>query len=254
MGMNRIIAVAGGTGTVGRHVVDAARKRGYDVRVLARSTGVDLITGEGLDRALDGVEAVIDTANLSTTSADASVAFFGTTTRTMLEAEARASVRHHVALSIVGVDRAPEGYYAGKAAQEALVAAGPVPWTIQRATQFHDFAAQLYAGAKLGPVHLAPRMRTQPVSTEEVAEALIGLVEAGPSGRARDLAGPREEALVDMIRAYARAIGHRGWIPAINLPGALGRAQRDGSLLPSPDAERGRQTFAEWVEGVERPL
>jgi uncharacterized protein YbjT (DUF2867 family) len=244
------IAVAGGTGTVGRQVVAVAQERGHDVRVLSRSNDVDLMTGAGLNGALVGVQSVVDTANLSTTSGKASVAFFQHTTRVLLAAEQRAGVGHHVALSIVGVDRAPDGYYAGKVAQEALVEAGAVPWTIQRTTQFHDFAAQLFAGAKVGPLHLAPRMRTQPVSTREVAERLIDRVEAGPSGRVADLAGPREESPVEMIRAYARAIGHRGWIPAVSLPGALGRAQRDGSLLAAPDAIRGRQTFAEWIAAL----
>lgn len=237
-------------GTVGRHVVDVARERGHDVRVLARSAGVNVLSGAGLDEALVGVQAVVDTSNLSTTAGDASVAFFSQVTRTLLHGEKRAGVGHHVALSIVGIDRAPVGYYAGKVAQEALIEAGPVPWTVQRATQFHDFAAQLFAGARLGPVHLAPRMRTQPIATREVAERLIELAEAGPAARVTDLAGPREESLVDMIRAYARAVGHRGWIPAVSLPGPLGRAQRDGSLLAASDAIRGRQTFAEWISSV----
>lgn len=248
--MNMNIAVAGGTGTVGRHVVDVARERGHSVRVLSRANAVDVLTGAGLDRALVDVHSVVDTTNLSTTSGDASVAFFERATRVILNAEERAGVGHHVALSIVGIERAPVGYYAGKVAQESLVEVGAVPWTIQRATQFHDFAAQLHAGATLGPVHLAPRMRTQPVAAREVAERLIDCVEAGPGGRVPDLAGPREESLVEMIRAYARATGHRGWIPAISLPGSLGRAQRDGSLLAAPGAVLGRQTFEEWLSAL----
>jgi uncharacterized protein YbjT (DUF2867 family) len=235
---------------VGRHVVAVARERGHDVRVLSRSSGVDVLTGAGLDRAMDGVDSVVDTVNLSTTSAKASVAFFEQATRMLLAAEQRAGVGHHVVLSIVGIDRAPNGYYAGKVAQEALIEAGAVPWTIQRATQFHDFAAQLFAGAKVGPLHLAPRMRAQPVSTREVAERLVDQVEAGASGRVADFAGPREESLVEMIRAYAGATGHRGWIPAVSLPGPLGRAQRDGSLLAASGAIRGRQTFEEWVAAL----
>ena len=244
------IAVAGGTGTVGRHVVDVARERGHEVRVLSRTNGVDALTGAGLDSALAGVQSVVDATNLSTTSGEASVGFFEQVTRMLLAAEQRAGVGHHVVLSIVGIDRAPDGYYAGKVAQEVLVEAGGVPWTIQRATQFHDFAAQLFAGAKVGPLHLAPRMRTQPISTREVADCLIDRVEAGPSGRVTDIAGPREESLVAMIRTYARAIGYRGWIPAVSLPGPLGRAQRDGSLLAASDAVRGRQTFAEWISAL----
>lgn len=244
------IAVAGGTGRVGRHVADIARARGHDVVVLTRASGVDLVSGQGLAVALDGADAVIDVVSTDTLDPDESVAFFGTTTRALQEAATAASVGHHVALSIVGIDRAPHGYYAGKLEQERLVQSGTVPWTILRATQFHEFAAQMYDAAAAGPFHLAPRMRTQPVAAREVADRLVALAEQRPAGRARDLAGPREESLVDMVRAYARARGSRAWIPAIPLPGALGRAQRDGSLLPSTDADLGVQTFAEWLAAL----
>jgi uncharacterized protein YbjT (DUF2867 family) len=245
------IAVAGGTGRVGSHVAEIARERGHDVAVLTRSRGVDLVTGRGLAAALDGTDAVIDVVSIDTLDAKKSVAFFETTTRALLDAEAAASVGHHVALSIVGIDRAPEGYYAGKLAQENLFENGPVPWTVLRATQFHEFAAQIFASAKVGPLHLAPRMRTQPIAAREVAARLVALAEAAPAGRVRDLAGPREESLPDMVRRWARTQGSRAWVPAIPLPGALGRAQRDGSLLPGPDAELGVQTFAEWLSDAQ---
>ncbi|MET0779934.1 MAG: SDR family oxidoreductase [Microbacterium sp.] len=241
------IAVAGGTGQVGAHVVAAARERGHDVVVLTRGNGVDLVAGTGAADALDGTDAVIDVASVTTLDAGESVAFFEATTRTLLAAEVEAGVRHHVALSIVGIDRAPEGYYAGKVAQERLVENGDVPWTILRATQFHEFAAQVYERAKIGPFHVAPKMRTQPIAAREVGEHLVSRAEAEPAGRTRDLAGPREESLVHMVRELARARGSRAWIPAIPLPGASGRAQRDGSLLPGPDALLGRQTYAEWL-------
>lgn len=241
------IAVAGGTGVVGTHVVAAARERGHDVVVLARSHGVDLLTGDGVAAAVDGADAVIDVVSVSALDAQKSVAFFEATTRALLSAEQAASVGHHVALSIVGVNRAPEGYYAGKRAQELAVERGGRPWTILRATQFHEFAAQMYASAKAGPLHLAPKMRTQPIAAREVGAHLVTLAEAGPSGYASELAGPREESLVDMIRGYARVRGRRGWIPAISLPGAFGRAQRGGVLLPDESALLGIQTYAEWL-------
>lgn len=244
------IAVAGSTGTVGSHIVEIARTRGHEIVPLSRASGVDLRTGAGLADRLAGIEVVIDVLSVATTSASVSTEFFSTTTRTLLDAEATAGVSHHLALSIVAIDRAPEAYYAGKAAQERLVVSDAVPWTILRATQFHEFAAQIYERAKIGPLHIAPNMRTQPIAAAEVAAHLVDLAEAPPAGRVADLAGPREESLPDMIRAYARARGRRAWIPAINLPGAFGKAQRDGSLLPGPEAIRGRQTFAEWVAGV----
>lgn len=240
------IAVAGGAGVVGSHVVAVARGRGHDVVVLARSHGVDLLTGDGVAAAVEGADAVIDVVSVGTLDAQKSVAFFEATTRTLLDAEQAASVDHHLALSIVGADRAPERYYAGKRAQELTVERGGRPWTILRATQFHEFAAQIYTSAKVGPLHLAPKMRTQPIAAREVAAHLVTLAEAGPAGYARELAGPREESLVDMIRGYARVRG-REWIPAISLPGAFGRAQRSGVLLPHESALLGIQTYAEWL-------
>ena len=159
-----------------------------------------------------------------------------------------AGITHHIALTIVGADAAPDGYYAGKLSQERLIEAGEVPWTILRATQFHEYAALMFATVKAGPLHAAPRARVQPIAVREVAEHLVGLAEAGPGGRVTELAGPREESLSRMVSAYARAIGHRGPLPEISLPGAFGRAQRNGSLLPKPGATLGVQTFDEWLE------
>jgi uncharacterized protein YbjT (DUF2867 family) len=244
------IAVAGGTGEVGRHVVAVARERGHDVVVLARASGVDLVDGTRAAAALAAVEVVIDVTNMNTLEAAESVAFFEAVTRTLLAAEVEAGVGHHVVLSIVGIDAAPEAYYAGKLAQERLVQNGPIPWTILRATQFHEFALQIYERAKIGPLHIAPKMRIQPIAAREVAEHLVSLAEAPPAGRARELGGPAEERLVDMVRAVARHRGSRAWIPAIPLPGATGRAQRDGSLLPGRDAVLGTQTYAEWLAAL----
>ncbi|MFY9712400.1 MAG: SDR family oxidoreductase [Microbacterium sp.] len=241
------IAVAGGTGIVGTEVVRVAQQRGHRVRVLTRGNRVDVQSGEGLDAALEGAGAVIDALSVVTQSARTSTDFFTRTTAKMLAAEQRAGVGHHVALSIVGVDRAPHAYYAGKLAQEQAVQSGQTPWTILRATQFHDFSAQMHRRAAAGPLHLAVRMRTQPVSVIEVAQRLVDLTEAAPAGRARDLAGPREEDLAEMMRSWARHTGREGWMPAITLPGAFGRAMRDGSMLPDDDADRGTVTFADWL-------
>ena len=179
-----------------------------------------------------------------------SVSFFAGATRNLLSAESRSGITHHIALTIVGADAAPDGYYAGKLSQERLIEAGDVPWTILRATQFHEYAALMFATVRAGPLHAAPRARVQPIAVREVAEHLVGLAEAGPGGRVTELAGPREESLSRMVLAYARAIGHRGPLPEISLPGAFGRAQRNGSLLPKPGATLGVQTFDEWLEAL----
>ncbi|MFI8569374.1 SDR family oxidoreductase [Rhodococcus sp. NPDC078407] len=241
------LAVAGGTGIVGTHVVQVAREREHEVVVLSRSAGVDLVTGSGLSDALDGADVVIDVASTQTISAEESTTFFAAVTRNLLAAEIEAGIGHHLALSIVGIDKAPHSYYAGKVEQERLVRAGGVPWTILRATQFHEFAAQIRAQSSFGPVSVIPKMVSQPIAAREVAERLIDLAEQSPAGRVADLGGPREERVADMVRRYARAIGTRGIVLEVPIPGAYGRAMRNGTLVTSPDSDHGRQTFDQWL-------
>ncbi len=244
------IAVAGGTGLVGRLVVDAARGRGHEVVVLARSEGVDLTTGAGLVDRLAGVEVVIDTTNHVSQKRAESEAFFGGVTRHLLAAESEAGVGHHVALSIVGIDDVDTGYYAGKRLQERTLAEGAVPWSVLRATQFHEFAQQALGFARLGPFSLVPRMLSQPVAASEVAEALVDLAESGPAGRVPDLAGPEKLQIVDLARQVSRARGLGRRVVPVRLPGAAGRAMRSGALTPTSDGPRGRITFDQWLSGV----
>jgi uncharacterized protein YbjT (DUF2867 family) len=243
------IAVAGGTGVVGRHVVDVARDRGHEVRVLTRSEGVDLTTGAGLVDRLVGVDAVVDTTSVATQRRAAAEAFFGAVTRTLLAAEVEAAVGHHVALSIVGIDDVDTGYYAGKRLQERTLADSPVPWSVLRATQFHEFAEQALGFVRLGPFSLVPRMLSQPVAAREVAEALVDLVERGPAGRVPDLAGPERLQMVDLARRVSRARGLGRRVVAVRLPGAAGRAMRSGALIPTSEGPRGLITFDQWLAG-----
>ncbi|MFC8528427.1 SDR family oxidoreductase [Nocardia sp. NPDC057227] len=240
------IAVAGGTGTVGKPVVEVLRERGHEAVVLARSTGVDLRTGAGLD--LTGVDAVIDLTSLVTRSAPAATEFFEQVTANLHRAEQAAGVRHHVLLGIVGSDAVPFGYYTGKMAQERAVERGPVPWTLLRATQFHEFAGQPQGGVRVGPLTLVPAMRVNPIAAREVAERLVDLAVGAPAGRVRDLGGPEELPLDDMIRRYAAATGRGDRVLRFPLPGKAGRAFRQGALVAGPDADRGIQTFAQWLE------
>ncbi|MGV9194303.1 SDR family oxidoreductase [Microbacterium sp. MC2] len=240
------IAVAGATGTVGTHIAAAVRARGDEVVPLTRGSGVDLVTGSGLSEALTGVDAVIDAVNISTLSADAATTFFTTATGNLAAAAYAAGVRHVVLLSIVGVDRNPHDYYAGKLAQERTLTAGGVPSTIVRATQFHEFAGQVAARAKFGPLQLAPRARTQPVAAAEVGTHLARIAAGDPQPMV-ELAGPREERLDDMVRRYARAHGARGWIPSVSLPTKQMKGMRAGLNLPGAGAVIGTQTFDEWL-------
>jgi uncharacterized protein YbjT (DUF2867 family) len=242
------VAVAGGTGAVGRHVVDDLRERGHEVVVLARSTGIDLRTAAGLDQALVGVEVLIDVTSVGTSRRKAAVKFFSTVTRHLLEAEARAGVGHHVALSIVGVDEVGLGYYQGKVAQERAIADGPVPWTVLRATQFHEFATQMVERAAVGPFVLVPRMRSQPVAAREAAAVLVDLALGAPAGRTPDLAGPRVQEMPDLVRRLVLALSARKRVVAVSVPGRSGRAMRSGALVPDTAGPRGTQTFDDWLD------
>jgi uncharacterized protein YbjT (DUF2867 family) len=246
------IAIAGGTGAVGRHVVEAVRARGDDPVVLSRGTGVDLRTGAGLARALIGADAVIDVSSTSTTSARTSLAFFEAATNNLLAAERAQGVVHHVALSIIGVPEAPFGYYAGKARQEELVRGSSIGWSLVRAAQFHEFAQQMVERGRVGPVVVCPTMRSQPIAAAEVAEVLAEVASGAPRGIDRDLAGPREESMPHLVRRVLRATGRRLPVLTVPLPGGLGRALRNGTILPGSDARLGTQTFDAWLEGWAR--
>ena len=241
------IAVAGGTGVVGRHVVREAEARGHEVLVLTRSTGADLMTGVGLADRLAGVEAVVDVVSTREQSRRKAEEFFGTVTRNLLGAEADAGVGHHVVLSIIGIDLVPSGYYQGKLLQERLTEGGAVPWTILRASQFHEFAQQALGFATLGPFSMVPRMTTQPVAAREVAAALVDLVERGPQGRVADLAGPEVHELVDLARRVNATKGLGRRVVGVRLPGAWGRGMRSGDLTPRADGPRGTLTFEDWL-------
>ena len=240
------VAVAGGTGMVGRMVVERLHATGHVPIVLARSQRVDVRTGAGLDDALAGVSAIVDVTNVTTTRRSKALAFFGAGTRNLLDAAVRAGVVHHVVLSIVGCDRVDLGYYEGKRRQEELALAGPVPATVLRATQFHEFPAQLLARVP-GPLVLAPRMRTQPVAAAEVAAELARLAVGPAVGQAPELAGPEVHEMPDLVRQVLRATGRRRPAVPVRIPGAVGKAMATGALLPTGDGPRGRQTFAEWL-------
>ncbi|GAA0271113.1 SDR family oxidoreductase [Cryptosporangium japonicum] len=256
------VLVVGGTGAAGRATVVALVGRGHTVRVLSRSgtTDVpgaigyraDLSTGAGLPEAVAGVDAVVDTFNVTSQSYEvARKAFVGTTER-LLAAEAEAGVAHHVLLSIVAIDGSAFAYYRAKEAQEQAVIAGPVPWTIVRATQFHEFAGQLATQTKFGPFVAIPTFVTRPVAVAEVGEALADAVEAGPSGRAPDLFGPKVESVPDMARRTLKARGVRAFVVPVPLPGKAGAMMRSGVLGGNGVGQQSSETFDEWVRGEPR--
>jgi uncharacterized protein YbjT (DUF2867 family) len=241
------IAVAGATGNIGARTVAALERTGHDVVRISRSLGVNLFTGEGLDAALSGVDAVVDATSYESTDRDDVVAYFGTTTRNVLAAEERAGVRHHVLLSIVGVDRIEgNAHYAGKREQERLVAEGPVPWTIARFTQFHDFAVTVTSWTEQDGVATIPPLLVQPIAPADVAEILAEIATGTPQGHYRDVAGPELQDLVDMARRTNDARGH-----AVKLvptwSSVLGAEAAGEVLLPGEGARIAPTTFEEWL-------
>lgn len=241
------IAVAGGTGTIGTLVVTAAAEAGHRTVVLARSTGTDLMDADLLQPALEGVDAVIDVTSTNTMRTAEAVRFFTTVTSNLLTAGRAAGVRHHVALSIVGALAVNANYYAGKAAQERLLMSQSGGYSLLRATQFHEFAGQMVKRLRFGPLQLAPVMRSQPIAGSEVASELVRLAEAEPQGSVADLAGPREESMARMVKAYQAANGKHRPVLAVPMPGPMGRAMRDGSLLPGLHARHGALSFDDWL-------
>jgi uncharacterized protein YbjT (DUF2867 family) len=239
------IAVAGGTGVAGRWTVEALRAGGHEAIVIARSAGSDLVTGDGLDAALAGVDAVIDATNVASTGKRASSEFFEATARTLMGTAAAAGVRHIVALSIIGIERVPYGYYQGKLRQEQVLKESPVPVSILRAAQFHEFPGQ-YLAKLPGPVVLVPRWRAQPVAAREVG-AELARIAAGDPVAMSELAGPREEIMADMIRQVVHARGDRRLVVSVRVPGAAGKAMAAGGGLPDRPGALGTQTFTDWV-------
>lgn len=251
------IAVTGGTGTLGAPVAAELARRGHEVRALSRTPPadppagvvhhvVDLVTGDGLDAALEGVDVVVDASNGRSPRAAEDVLVDGA--RRLLAAERRDGVRHHVGVSIVGIDDVPLGYYRTKVAQEREIEHGGVPWTILRATQFHDLVAMLFGAT--GRFRVLPGFRAllQPVDVGDVAVALADLAEGPPRLVREEIVGPEIVELRDLARAWRAGTGRRAVVVGGRLPGGVGRALRRGGLTDRDAGRRGETTFAAWLE------
>jgi uncharacterized protein YbjT (DUF2867 family) len=249
------IAVAGGTGVVGRYVVRAAEQSGHDVVVMARSTGVDLRTGVGLSAALEGVEVIVDTVNSGSLNRTKATAFFTEVTRRMQGVGAAQGVSRLVTLSIVGLERVPGyGYYRAKLAHEAAAKVGPLPATIVRATQFYEFPAQMLDRVHLGPLALMPRMKVRPVAARSVGDTLAEIATRTAEPATIELAGPEEADLVSMAQAILRRRPPRSLVIPLRIPGGIGRAMRAGALLPSESAHVVGPSFSDWLLGEDVDL
>ena len=252
MHANTKIAVTGATGRVGRHVVDLLEARGHAVVPIARSRGVDVVTGEGLADALDGVTAIVDTATGPSPDEQEATAFFTASARNLQEAGARAGVERIVVVSIIGIDRFTAGYNVAKLVQERVHEEGPVQAQILRAAQFHEFVQQLMDWSRYnGGIHV-PEFRTQLVAARTVAEALADMVTspmpAASGGPIAEIAGPREERLVEMVELLAARRGDAEPIEEVRNPDdPNGDAYANGAALPGPHAMLAGPTFVEWL-------
>ncbi|MEU8893871.1 NAD(P)H-binding protein [Streptomyces sp. NPDC048442] len=247
-----MILVTGGTGRLGSALVGRLLTAGHTVRVLSRGPRPaatapspdwavgDLLTGRGLDEALAGTSTVIHCATGNNRSdVDA--------LRHLVAAALRAGRPHLVYPSIVGVDRVPLPYYRAKLESERLLADSGLPWTVQRATQFHELIAWMCSAQRRLPAVLMPAgVSFQPIGTGDVADRLLSLADTEPQGRADDMGGPQVHTATDLARAWARACGLRRPVLAVPVPGAVMRAYRQGAHL-TPGHADGRTTFAQYL-------
>ncbi|WP_234841697.1 SDR family oxidoreductase [Sinorhizobium meliloti] len=224
------------------------RERGHDVLAAAPNTGVNTITREGLAGALDGADVVVDVANAPVWEDKAVLDFFETSGRNLLAAEAAAGVRHHVALSIVGSERLPDnGYFRAKVAQENLIKASGIPYTILRATQFFEFVGGIAQAAAVGDeIRLSPAL-IQPIASDDVAAALAEVAVAPPVNGTLEVAGPEAIPLDELVRRFLRSTEDpRKVLPDVHAR-YFGAVLDDQSLTPGKNPRLGAIRFEDWL-------
>jgi uncharacterized protein YbjT (DUF2867 family) len=242
------IIVIGGTGLIGKQLISDLRSLGNEAVAASPSTGVNSFTGAGLAAALAGAEVVVDVTNSPSFEDKAVLNFFETSTRNVLAASAHAGVKHFVALSIVGVDRLPaSGYMRAKIAQESLIVASSVPWTIVRATQFFEFIGTIGAFSAVGDTVSLTPAKLQPIAAADVAAALAEVAVAPPVNARIEIAGPDKIGLDELVRRLFAASKDPRQV--ITDPAALyfGAALDDRSLTPGSSARLGPTRFDEWL-------
>ncbi|WP_350281223.1 NAD(P)H-binding protein [Kribbella sp. HUAS MG21] len=247
--MNTIL-VTGGTGTIGRHVVPQLQAAGHTVRVLSRHAGdrgdgveyfaVDLLTGDGLDRATKGVDVIVHLAGGPKGDEIG--------TRNLVAAAERAGVRHLVHISVTAVDQLPLTYFKSKLGAEQAVRGSSVPWTVLRVAQLHDFAWNAVRAMAKSPMLPAPGgLRFQPVDVRDVADRLVELTLGQPQGLVPDLVGPKVYTMTELARDYLRATGKRRLSLPIRVPGKAGKVYRAGGNLSLTGATKGTHTWEDFV-------
>jgi uncharacterized protein YbjT (DUF2867 family) len=245
------IVVMGGAGLIGAKAVALLRAKGHDAFAASRSSGVDAITGEGLQHALKGAQVVIDVTNAPSWAPDDVMAFFRESTVNLTKAELEAGVKHHVVLSIVGTDRMPDnGYFRAKIAQEKLVEESGVPYTIVRATQFFEFLGGIAdTSAMDGKVHLSPGL-FQPIAADDVAAIVAEIALEAPKNGIVDIAGPTRAPLSEIISTYLKSQDDTRDVVVDKDAKYFGGTVEERSLVPLGEARIGRIAFDDWLERV----
>jgi uncharacterized protein YbjT (DUF2867 family) len=241
------IVVIGGTGLIGSKTVAILRQGGHQVLAASPNSGVNTITGEGLKEALASAQVVIDLANSPSFEDKAVLEFFQTSGRNLLAAEAAAGVRHHVALSIVGTDRSDNGYFRAKVAQENLIKASGIPYTIIRSTQFLEFLKGIAASSTDGnTVRISPGL-FQPIAADDVAAAVADVAVAAPRDGIVEIAGPERAPFNEIVARYLKAIGDPREVVRDAEARYFGGRVEERSLVPLGEARLGRIGFDEWL-------
>jgi uncharacterized protein YbjT (DUF2867 family) len=241
------IVVIGGTGLIGSKVVEKLKQKGHEAIAATPSTGVNTITGEGLKQAMAGAQVVIDLANSPSFEDEAVLKFFETSGRNLLAAEAAAGVRHHVALSIVGIDRTDNGYFRAKVAQEKLIKTSGVPYTIIRATQFLEFLGAIADSSADGNVVRLPPCLFQPIAADDVATFVSDVALAEPRNGIVEIAGPERAPFNEIVARYLKAVGDPRQLMRDPEARYWGGRVEERSLVPLGEARLGRIGLDEWV-------
>jgi uncharacterized protein YbjT (DUF2867 family) len=242
------IVVIGGSGLIGKRVVRNLRERGHEVLPASPSSGVNTVTGEGLPQALVGAQVVVDVANSPTFEDKAALEFFEKSGRNLLSAEEAAGVGHHVALSVVGTERLlAMGYFRAKLAQENLIKASPVPYTIVRATQFFEFVGSIAQSATEGQTVRLPPTLMQPIASDDLAALIADVAVAEPLKGTIEVAGPEPIGLDDLVRKFLSANRDARTVTTDNRAGYFGIQVNDQSLTPGDHPRLGPTRFEDWL-------
>jgi len=242
------IVIIGGSGLIGKKLVNNLRQRGHEASPASPSSGVNTITGEGLAKALVGAQVVVDVANAPSWEDKAVLEFFETSGRNLLAAEANAGVGHHIALSVVGTDRLlASGYFRAKMAQETMIKASPIPYTIVRATQFFEFVGAIAQSATDGQTVRLPPALMQPIVSDDVAAAMADVAVEKPVNGTVELAGPEPIRLDELVRRYLSANRDARKVTTDVHARYSGIEVNDQSLTPGKSARLGPTRFEDWL-------